>query len=233
MLIKNGKKDADGATKKETAYTTTIIRNKNIRNIIVFRITIMNFDSILKFEKALAEYTGAPYAIMTDCCTHAIELCLRHDRVTSCEFTAYTYLSVPMTMHKLGIEYKLIDQEFWLGEYQFYSTRIWDSARRLERNMYKPGQMQCLSFGYGKPLEIGRGGAILLDDQVAYEKLIRMRYDGRDLSISPWQEQLVFEVGYHYKPTPEEADIGLQLLSTINHVTKYHAYPDLRKIIIE
>ena len=34
------------------------------------------FDKILEFETALAEYTGAPYAVMTDCCTHAIELCL-------------------------------------------------------------------------------------------------------------------------------------------------------------
>ena len=27
------------------------------------------FDKILKFEHALAEFTGAPYVIMTDCCT--------------------------------------------------------------------------------------------------------------------------------------------------------------------
>ena len=38
-------------------------------------------DKISEFEKALAKYTGAPYAIMTDCCTHAIEMCLRYDRV--------------------------------------------------------------------------------------------------------------------------------------------------------
>jgi len=29
------------------------------------------FDKIKKFEEELAEFTGAPYAIMTDCCTHA------------------------------------------------------------------------------------------------------------------------------------------------------------------
>ena len=26
------------------------------------------FEKILQFEQALAEYTGAPYAVMTDCC---------------------------------------------------------------------------------------------------------------------------------------------------------------------
>ena len=40
----------------------------------------MTFDDIRRFEDALAEFTGAPYAIMTDCCTHAIELCLQIGR---------------------------------------------------------------------------------------------------------------------------------------------------------
>ena len=137
--------------------------------------TINNmFDKILKFEHALAEFTGAPYVIMTDCCTHAIELCLRHDRIRSCSFTAFTYLSIAMTMHKLGIKYGL-ENEVWTGEYHIHDTRIWDSARRLEKNMYRPGAMQCLSFGHGKPLHIGRGGAILLDDPAAYETMIRQR----------------------------------------------------------
>lgn len=189
------------------------------------------FDKIFEFEKALAEYTGAPYAIMTDCCTHAIELCLRYDKITHTKFTAFTYLSVPMTMHKLGIDYQLINEP-WTGEYRFYNTRVWDSARRLEPNMYRPGQFQCLSFGHGKPLQIGRGGAILLDDVVAYDTMLHQRYDGRDLTVSPWQEQSTFKVGYHYKPTIEEAVKGLELLPLVNERPKYHEYPDVRNIKI-
>lgn len=189
------------------------------------------FDKIKQFELRLSDYTGAPYAIMTDCCTHAIEMCMRYERVKECKFTAFTYLSIPMTMRKLGIDYDLIGQE-WVGEYHFINTRIWDSARRLERYMYRPGTMQCLSFGYGKPLQIGRGGAILLDDKTAYETLIMQRYDGRDLNIVPWQDQKVFRQGYHYKPTIEEAQIALELLPHINEQPKYVSYPDLRKIQI-
>ena len=189
------------------------------------------FDEILKFEQALANYTGAPYSIMTDCCTHAIEMCMRYKRVKQVQFTAYTYLSVPMTMHKLGIKYKLVPEK-WTGEYRFYGTDIWDSARRLERDMYRPGQMQCLSFGHNKPLQIGHGGAILLDDKEAYGILLQQRYDGRDLSVSPWQEQRVFKVGYHYRPTIEDARIGLEKLSAVNELPKYHQYPDLRDITI-
>ena len=196
------------------------------------------FDKILKFEQELAEFTGAPYAIMTDCCTHAIELCLRHDRVTECSFTPYTYLSVAMTMHKLGIRYQYLDHDWqrWIGEYQFLGTRIWDSARRLEKNMYQSGSMQCLSFGYSKPLHIGRGGAILLDDPVAYHEILLQRYDGRDLNFLPWSQQQTFRVGYHYRPTPEEAELGSALLQGIKEnppELRFVEYPDLRTITIK
>jgi dTDP-4-amino-4,6-dideoxygalactose transaminase len=198
----------------------------------------MSFDKILKFEQELAEFTKAPYAIMTDCCTHAIELCLRYDQVRSCEFTPYTYLSIPMLMHKLDIKYKYLDHAWqrWVGEYPFLNTRIWDSARRLERDMYRAGTMQCLSFGHDKPLHIGRGGAIILDDKTAYDTIIRMRYDGRDLNITPWIAQHEFRVGYHYKPTPEEAIQGLALLEGLKEhclPPKHVDYQDLRTITIK
>ena len=193
------------------------------------------FEKILEFETALAQFAGAPYAIMTDCCTHAIELCMRYDQVQTCKFTPYTYVSVPMTMHKLGIKYQYLDHEWqrWVGEYPFVETRIWDSARRLESNMYRAGQMQCVSFGHDKPLPIGRGGAILLDDESAYQALLRMRYDGRDLTVSPWVAQKEFCVGYHYRPTVEEAERGMQLLNSyVSQPPRAVVYPDCRQIHI-
>jgi dTDP-4-amino-4,6-dideoxygalactose transaminase len=192
------------------------------------------FDKIKKFEDSLAEFTGAPYAVMTDCCTHAIELCLRYNRVREVVMTPYTYLSIPMTMHKLGIKYYYREEE-WTGEYRFHGTRIWDSARRLESGMYRPGTMQCLSFGHNKPLAIGHGGAILLDDKIAYETILRQRYDGRDLTVAPWQDQKTFHVGYHYKPSIEDAVQGVALLQGVkehNPKPVYVPYPDLRNIKI-
>jgi dTDP-4-amino-4,6-dideoxygalactose transaminase len=192
----------------------------------------MTFDKIYEFESALALFTGAPYAVMTDCCTHAIELCLRYDNIQRVTFPAHTYLSIPMTMHKLGITYNFNDK-LWTGEYQFIGTRIWDSARLLKERMYREGQLQCLSFGFDKPLSIGRGGAILTDDVEVYDVLSQQRYDGRDLTISPWENQKIFRVGYHYKPTVEEAVKGLELLPGVDQTVKYKEYPDLREIIIK
>lgn len=193
------------------------------------------FEKILEFETALAQFTGAPYVVMTDCCTHAIELCMRYDRVEFCAFTPYTYLSIPMLMHKLGIKYvyEVGDPAQWVGEYRFRKTRIWDSARRLESNMYRAGQIQCVSFGHDKPLPIGRGGAILLDDETAYRDLLPMRYDGRDLTVAPWVAQQEFRVGYHYRPTIEEAERGLRLLNQyISQPPREVVYPDCRQISI-
>jgi hypothetical protein len=142
-----------------------------------------------------------------------------------------------MTMHKLGIDYQYLDHEWqrWIGEYPFVGTRIWDSARRLEPGMYRSGQIQCLSFGHSKPLHVGRGGAILLDDADAYEQLLRMRYDGRDLTVTPWQNQQEFRVGYHYRPTPEEAELASALLTDLIEFPKqpeFVSYPDLRTVKI-
>ena len=193
------------------------------------------FEKIVEFETALAQFTGAPRAIMTDCCTHAIELCMRYERVEFCAFTPYTYLSIPMLMHKLDIEYtyEVGNPPQWIGEYHFRKTRIWDSARRLEQDMYRRGQIQCLSFGHDKPLPIGRGGAILLDDEAAYQAILLMRYDGRDLTVKPWTAQQQFRVGYHYRPTVEEAQRGSKLLKRyVGSAPLEVVYPDCRQIRI-
>ncbi len=188
----------------------------------------MSFRALFDFEQALADYTGAPYVVVTDGCTHALELCLRYDHVRQTRFTAYTYLSVPMLMYHLDIRFTLCDQT-WSGEYKFENTRIWDSARRLEPNMYRPGQFQCLSFGWTKPLQLGRVGAILLDDPVAYQLFSRQRADGRDLNI-PWQDETELILGWHYCPTLENCARGLELLPTIQPQSQTVEYPDLRKI---
>jgi len=188
----------------------------------------MSFKPLFDFEEALAEYTGAPYVVVTDGCTHAIELCMRYEGVKECQFSAYTYLSIPMTLKHLGIEYTMNDQS-WTGEYHFVNTRIWDSARRLEPNMYRPGAMQCLSFGWTKPLQLGKAGAILLDDPEAYQVMSRQRSDGRDLNI-PWEKETELILGWHYCPTLELCAKGLELLPTIEPKSQPGNYPDCRKL---
>lgn len=193
------------------------------------------FDRLFAFETALSEFTGAPYVVVTDGCTSAVELCFRYLQIKQCEFTPYTYLSIPMLMHRLGVKYSYLDHAWqrWLGEYPFLGTPVWDSARLLRQGMYRAGQMQCLSFGHGKPLQLGKVGAILLDDKTAYHQLSMMRSDGRDLRIKPWTLQPHFGVGYHYCPTLELCELGTKLLPTVDQEPKHVDYNDCRLIKIQ
>lgn len=189
----------------------------------------MFFDVLFDFEAALGDYTGAPYVVVTDGCSHAIELIMRYYDIKTTEFTAFTYISVIHTVRNLGVRYRLTD-EIWQGEYRFHGTNIWDSARRLEPNMYRAGQVQCLSFGNTKPLQIGKVGAILLDDVQAYHRLSLMRSDGRDLRISPWADQKTFVPGWHYCPTLEDCARGLKLLDQVQPQSQRSTYPDCRAL---
>jgi len=194
------------------------------------------FQAIFDFEAAVAQFTGAPYCISTDCCTHAIEIAFRlSDYDKAVTFPARTYISVPMTMHKLNIPYHLTDTK-WQGYYKFEGSSVWDCARYFEQGMYVPGSIQCVSFGRSKPMEIGHGGCILTDDAELYRKASMMRCDGRDLRISPWIEQKEFTVGYHYYMRPEECVTGLNLLLEKKFTTqldKHFDYPDVSNICIK
>lgn len=192
-----------------------------------------NYNTITNFEQSLAEFTGAPYVVATDCCTHAIELCFRLLDIKSCSLPSHTYLSVPQTLRMLGVDFKL-DFYMWLGQYRFKDTPVWDSARMLMPNMYREGQYQCLSFGPGKPMDNTRGGAILLDNQQHYNKLKQMSNDGRDLSFVKWQDQKSFQQGYHYMMRIEEAESATLKLEDYKKqgrfMPEYKPYPDCSKL---
>jgi len=64
--------------------------------------------------------------------------------------------------------------------------------------------------------------------------MIKQRYDGRDLNITPWESQKTFQLGYHYKPSVEDAVRGLELLEQYQPSPPVLVqYPDLRNITIE
>jgi len=50
--------------------------------------------------------------------------------------------------------------------------------------------------------------------------------------VSPWDKQEQFELGYHYKPVPEEALKALELLGSHDQMPKYKQYPNLKNIKI-
>ncbi len=170
----------------------------------------MSFKVVNDFEQKIAHWYGSPYAVAVDCCTHGIELSLRHQNVLSITVPKRTYLSIPFLADKLGIELKW-KEENWKDYYYIGDTNIIDAAVLWRKHSYIPGTLMCLSFQYQKHLSLGRGGMILTDDKDARDELKRMSYDGRDPDI-PWRDQDISTRGYHYYMTPETAELGLKKL---------------------
>ena len=62
---------------------------------------ILSYSTLTNFEKDISKYTGAPYVVLTDSCTHALEICFRYKQTGPVVCPAHTYLSVPMMLHKV------------------------------------------------------------------------------------------------------------------------------------
>jgi dTDP-4-amino-4,6-dideoxygalactose transaminase len=192
------------------------------------------FEKVLEFETELSQFYGAPYAVATDCCTHAIELCLRYEGYTNITIPTHTYISVPFTFQKLNLKWKFEYQE-WKDFYYLGNTNIIDAAVYWKENGYIENTYMCLSFQFKKHLSLGRGGAILLQNKEDYDILKKMSYDGRDLA-KPWANQDITSIGYHYYMTPETAQLGINTLETVKNLSckkwSYLDYPNLRKMSV-
>ena len=167
------------------------------------------FQIVQEFEKEVAKFFGAPFAIAVDSCTHGIELALRYTDVNKISVPKHTYISIPFLASKLNIELEWRDED-WL-DYYYVTDRIVDAAVLWKQNSYIPNTMMGISFQYQKHLSLGRGGILLLDDEDAAIEIKKMSYDGR-LPVIPWREQNISTIGYHYYMTPETAKLGLDKL---------------------
>ena len=186
--------------------------------------------SVEDFEYLIADYYGSKYAVATDCCTHAIELCLRYTEANNITCPNHTYLSIPMTFEKLGLDWAFTDT-YWKDFYYIGNTNIIDAAVYWKKQSYISDTLMCLSFQYKKHLNLCRGGMILTDDYEASLTLRKMSYDGRLPNI-PWAEQNIDMMGYHYYMTPESADNGIEKFQEVKNIKpkewSYKDYPDLK-----
>ena len=194
----------------------------------------MSFEAIKEFEEEVANWFGSTYAVAIDCCTHAIELCLRHQGIKTYSIPKRTYISIPFLATKLGIEFTWRDEE-WQDYYYLGGTNIIDAAVLWEKDSYIPNTFMCLSFQFRKHLSLGRGGIILTDSKKDAILLKKMSYDGRDPSV-PWREQNISTIGYHYYMTPETALKGIEKLpfakNTKPKIWTIQDWPDLSKMEI-
>lgn len=190
----------------------------------------MNIDAfavVRQFEKALCDYTGAPYAVTVTSCTKAIQLACEYVGVKEVSIPKFTYVSVPQAIRRAGGTVRFDDRQ-WRGAYSLDPYPIDDSARRFTSDMYVGG-FTCVSFHWSKILGCQQGGAILHNDRDADEWLRRRRFDGRKEGVRPKDDSFNM-IADHCYLSPEIAALGLVRLSHLpmhNDDLPNDAYPDL------
>jgi dTDP-4-amino-4,6-dideoxygalactose transaminase len=192
------------------------------------------------FEKALADYTGASYAVTVDNQSNALFLALMYEKAAGKTITipSRTYPSVPCEIIHAGAKVKFshVEGRTIKGAYQLAPTNVWDSALRFTADMYIPGSHMCISFtGPYKHFKLSKGGAILTDNHDAYLWFKRARYSGR--RECSYHDDHFDMLGWNFYMMPELAARGLLLMSQFYNMdgSKKHnedlelPYPDLSK----
>jgi dTDP-4-amino-4,6-dideoxygalactose transaminase len=195
------------------------------------------------FEKALSDYTGAPYVICVDNQSNALFLALKYENVEGKTITIplRTYPSVPCEIIHAGakVDFEYVEGTTIKGAYQLKGSNVWDSALRFTADMYIPKTHMCISFtGPYKHFKLSKGGAILTDNKDAYEWFKKARFSGRsECSYHEDNFDVNPVIGWNYYMMPELSARGLLLIQQFYNLdgTKKHnedlelPYPDLSK----
>ena len=199
------------------------------------------------FEKALAEYTGAKYAITLDNLSNGLFLALYYEHHimnrtnNTITIPSRTYPSVPCEIIHAGLKvgWNTVKGETLTGAYPLAGSNVWDSALTFTADMYKPKTHMCVSFtGPYKHFKLSKGGAILTDDAKAYRWFKRARYSGR--RACDYHEDNLDMLGWNFYMMPELAARGLLLMGQFYNIDGSKKtqedltlpYPDLSKFEI-
>ena len=200
------------------------------------------------FEKALSEYTGAPYVVTVDNQSNALFLSLYYEKnikesikTDAITIPSRTYPSVPCEIIHAGLKvnFSPVEGKTIKGAYPLEGSNVWDSALRFTANMYIPNTHMCVSFtGPYKHFKLSKGGAILTDSLEAYHWFKRARYSGR--RECSYHDDNLDMIGWNFYMMPELATRGMLLMGQFYNIdgSKKHQedlelpYPDLSKFEI-
>ena len=201
-----------------------------------------------EFEKALSDYTGAPYVVALDNQSNAIFLSLYYEKNiknnienNTITIPSRTYPSVPCEIIHAGLKVNFypVEGKTLKGAYQLLGSNVWDSALRFTSDMYIDNSHMCISFtGPYKHFKLSKGGAILTDSHEAYLWFKRARYSGR--RECSYHDDNFDMLGWNFYMMPELATRGLLLMNqfvNIDGSKKQNEdlelpYPDLSKFEI-
>jgi len=149
---------------------------------------------VLEFEKALAKYCGAKYAVAVSNGTAALHLSYlavglkKGDEVIT---TPNTFAATSNMLLAVGAKYK--------------NNKI---------GSCKYSDMVVFSFHPVKPITTGEGGAILTNNKKYYNKLVSLRSHG--IHKNKYGKNVMDELGYNYRLTDIQAALGISQLKKLD-----------------
>jgi dTDP-4-amino-4,6-dideoxygalactose transaminase len=212
------------------------------------------YDITNEFERALGEYTGAPYVVTLDNMSNALFLALYYEKNIKKSIISdhiiipnRTYPSVPCEIIHAGLKVKFTKNYGCLdtkkgtltGAYELGNSNVYDSALRFTADMYLKRTHMCISFtGPYKHFKLSKGGAILTDNLAAYHWFKRARYSGR--RECSYHDDNLDMLGWNFYMMPELAARGLLLMNQFYNLDGSKKqnedltlpYPDLSKFPI-
>lgn len=213
---------------------------------------VTNFHEITKqFEQALCDYTGAKYCVAVDNASNGIYIALMYEKEVGnwnpieqpISIPCRTYMSVPCEIINAGGMVNFLKKENdngkLKGAYRLNPTRVIDSALRFTADMYEENTLTILSFtGAYKHFKLSKGGAILTDDEKAYNWLKKARNSGR--GEMSYHDDNFTQIGINCYMMPEVASRGLVLFNQFYNADGSKKenqdlelpYPDLSKFSI-
>lgn len=199
-----------------------------------------------ELEAEIAKYCNAPFCVCVDNGSNALFLSLTYHalnnnaQVNTIEIPSHTYPSVPCEIIHAGYKVIFEDSDKYLtGAYYLSPTKVIDSALRFTADMYIKHSLMCLSFtGPHKHFKLGKGGAILTDNQTAYEWFKKARFSGR--AECSYHEDNFDDnpvIGWNFYMPIETATRGMHMIPSLYNPdgSKKHQsdlslfYPDLSK----
>lgn len=168
-----------------------------------------------EFEKRFARYINAPYCVMTNSCTNALNLAVAYWKKKNPNVSFINVPSLTCAATALAVLWNGIDIEFgdlakdesfsmdetfnpsipvhYAGKYnkQPYPI-VEDSAHRILPNSFT-GITTCFSFYVTKNITTGEGGMIACNDKYEYEWYKKARLYGIDKNV--FQREKMFQTG--------------------------------------
>lgn len=200
------------------------------------------YKVVKDFEETISKFTGSKHAVAVDSCTNALFLCAKYLKIDATILPARTYPSVPCAVINAGGKVSFMEND-WVkdGYYRLIPYPIYDAAHVFYENMYSdinlplcggdgelyPHAFICLSFSATKPINIGKGGMILTNDDAAVTWFKQARHSGRH--ELPLMEDSFDIVGWNMYMLPEQAARGLQIFyaGVRPRSAVFPEYPDL------